>query len=170
MRARISILYSWFVKMITYFLPNIPILMRFRGFLYSLMMEHCGRDFQVASSATLGTLSGLKVGSHVYIAHNVVVLGSDIEIKDEVLIGPNCVIASGNHKRTGNSFRFGGYQKGKVSIGRGCWVAANCSILAGSGLPDGSVLAAGSVLTKSFINSDYVYAGMPAIGIKKIDA
>lgn len=168
MEAKISIVYSWFVRTMTYFLPNIPVFMRFRGFLYSLMMEKCGKDFQVASSATLGTLSGLKIGNHVYIAHNVVVLGMDIELKNEVLIGPNCVIASGNHRRVRSSFRFGGYYKGTVSIGNGCWVAANCSILSGSGLPDGSILAAGSVLNRIFNDKNHLYGGTPAVKIKEI--
>src|SRR5690554_2289877 len=97
MKLKISILYSWLVRTLTYFLPNIPILMRFRGFLYSLMMEHCGKNFQVTSSAIINTLSELKVGNNVYIGSNTVVIGIYFIIEDDVLIGPNCVISGRNH-------------------------------------------------------------------------
>src|SRR5690606_22313875 len=104
---KVSILYSWFVRTITYFLPNLPFLMRLRGALYSLMMERCGRNFQITSSASLNSLSGLKFGDHVYIGSNTVIIGVDITIGDEVLIGPNCVISGGNHTYKEGSYRFG---------------------------------------------------------------
>src|SRR5690606_21976812 len=107
MKLKISILYSWFIKSTTYFLPNHPLFMRFRGFLYSIMMKKCGKDFQVASSVTINSLTGLEVGNNVYIAHNNVIIGTQVIIGDEVIIGPNCIISSGNHGFDGKSFRFG---------------------------------------------------------------
>src|SRR5690554_3068871 len=103
MKLKISILYSWLVRTATYFLPNHPVFMRFRGWLYSLMMKRCGRDFQVCSSVTLNSLTGLDVGNNVYISHNNVLIGTDVKIGDDVIIGPNCIISSGNHVFDGNS-------------------------------------------------------------------
>lgn len=167
MKHKISIIYSWFVRTITFFLPNIPILMRFRGSLYSLLIPNCGKNFQITSSAYINSLSGLNIGNNVYIAHNTVLIGTNISIGDNVLIGPNSVISSGNHVFSNDSFYNKKSNKGTVIIGKGSWIGANCSILANSTLPEKSILAAGSVLTKKFTDEYSIYAGTPAKYIKK---
>lgn len=166
--VKISILYSWFVRTITMILPNMPVFMRFRGFLYSLMMKKCGRNFQITSSAILNSLSGLSVGNDVYIAHNTVLIGLDISIGNEVLIGPNCILSSGNHTFLNNSYRFGKSESRPVSIGDGCWIAGNCSVVGGTRLPARSILGAGAVINKAFADEGSLYAGMPAKLIKKL--
>nr|WP_067063835.1 acyltransferase [Mucilaginibacter sp. L294] len=168
MKAKSSILYSWLVRTITYFLPNIPLFMRLRGFLYSFMMNGCGKDFQVASSVVLNPLSGLTVGNNVYIAHNTVVIGLAVEINDEVLIGPNCTISSGNHVFSNKSYRFGKSTIEPVKIMSGSWVAGNCTIVGGGVLPARSILAAGSVLNKRFEQDNSLYAGAPAMFKKNL--
>lgn len=159
---KVSILYSWFVRTVTIVLPNIPVCMRFRGFLYSFMMQSCGHNFQVSSSALLNSLSGLSVGNDVYIGHNAVIIGLDIHIQDEVMIGPNSVLASGNHLMKNGSFRFGGSCRKGIIIGRGSWVAGNCTLVAGSKLPESSVLGAGAVLKDAFMEGMALYGGVPA--------
>jgi maltose O-acetyltransferase len=168
-KLRISILYSWFIRIITFWLPDHPVFMRFRGWLYSAMMNRCGCDFQVASTVILNSLAGLKTGNHVYIAYNTVIIGTDITIEDEVIIGPNCVISGGNHTFAGKSFRFATSMSSPVILSKGSWMAGNCSIVAGSVLPPCSILAAGSVLTCKQDKSYGVYAGIPARYIKEIN-
>jgi len=168
MKLKLSILYSWFIKTITYFLPNHPIFMQFRGFLYSIMMRKCGKDFQVASSVTINLLSGLEVGNHVYLAHNNVIIGAKINIEDEVMIGPNCVISSGNHTFLNSSFRYGKNIIKGVTIEKGCWVAGNCTIVGGARLPRYSILAAGAVLNKKMEEEKCIYGGVPAKKIGEV--
>lgn len=170
MKIKISILYSWFVRTITYFLPNHPVLMRFRGWLYSFMMKKCGKNFQVTSSVIMTSLGGISVGENVYIAHNTVIIGTNIKIGDEVLIGPNCVISSGNHSFMNGSYRYGRSDSKEVIIDDGSWVSGNCSIAAGAILPKKSVLASGSVLNKAFNKEESLYAGVPAQFKKIIDS
>jgi acetyltransferase-like isoleucine patch superfamily enzyme len=169
MKVKVSIIYSWFIRTVTYFLPNLPIIMRFRGFLYSLMMKECGKNFQVASSAIINSLAGLIVGSDVYIGSNTIIIAVDLIIENEVLIGPSCVISGGNHTFSNGSFRFGPSIGSKVKICKGSWVAANCTITAGSALPPRSILAANAVLSSKFDKSDCLYAGIPAKFIKEIN-
>ena len=168
MKIKLSIIYSWLVRTLTILLPNIPVCMRFRGFLYSLMMKRCGRNFQVASSAILNSLSGLTVGSDVYIAHNCVLIGLDIEIGNKVLIGPNCIISSANHTFSNNAYRFGKSDPRPVRIDNGSWIAGNCAVIGGGILPAQSVLGAGSVLNKPFMGKRSLYAGAPAVFIKEL--
>jgi len=169
MKHKISIFYSWIIRLLTSFLPNIPIFMRFRGFLYSFFMKKCGKNFQVTSSVIINSLSGLSVGDNVYIAHFTVLIGKCISIEDDVLIGPNCVISSGNHTRIGNSFRFGQSVEQDILIKSGSWIAGNCTVLAGSVLPEGSVLAAGAVLNSKNSIKNSIYGGTPAKRIKNIE-
>src|SRR5690606_27480042 len=167
-KIHLSIIYSWFVRIITIFLPNIPVFRRFRGFLYSFFMESYGGNFEVSSSVIITNLVGLKVGKNIRISHNVVIIGTDITIGDNVIIGPNCVITSGNHVFDGISYRDGKPDRKKTIINEGSWIGGNCTVLAGSVLPSTSILGAGSVLTKAFSEPRSLYAGVPATFIKKL--
>lgn len=162
-----TILYSWLVRVMTKLLPDVPIFMRLRGFLYSLGMESCGKNFQVCSSVYLNPLYGLKIGSNVYLAHNVSLIGLKISIGNETIVGPNTVIVSSNHIFYLNSYRFGKSENYEVKICSRSWIGANCSILAGAILPEGSILGAGSVLNKQFETPNSLYAGSPAKLIKQ---
>ncbi|WP_201607906.1 acyltransferase [Psychrobacter immobilis] len=165
---RLSIIYSWGVRLSTRVLPDVPPVMRFRGFLYSFMMKSCGSNFQVSSTSYINSLNGISVGDDVYFAHNVVVLGKEITIENEVMIGPNTVVVSGNHSFLGNSFRFGKSISQPIVIEEGSWISANCSILSGAVLPCRSILAAGSVLNKAFSEEKSLYGGSPAKFIKRL--
>lgn len=162
MKNKLSILYSWFIRLITIWLPNHPIFRRFRGWLYSFMMESYGGNFEVTSSVIITSLSGLKVGRGVRIAHNVVIIATDIIIEDNVIIGPNTVLSGGNHQFDGKSFKNAPGNRSPIIIREGSWVGANCTILAGSVLPKNSILAAGAVLNKIFDNKRSIYGGVPA--------
>ncbi len=56
-----------------------------------------------------------------------------------------------------------------IKLGRYCFIGTGCVLLPGSALPDYSVLAAGAVLNKSYDESGWVYAGVPAVPKKKIN-
>lgn len=163
MNHSISIIYAWLVRTTMFFIPDSPFFMRIRGAAYSLGMKKCGKNLQVSSSAYFNSLSDLKIGSNVYIAHNTVIIGKDITIGDNVLIGPNCVISGGNHQFSNESFRFSDSTVEPVTIHDGSWISANCTITGGAVLPSKSILAAGAVLTKKHTHEKAVYKGIPAI-------
>jgi acetyltransferase-like isoleucine patch superfamily enzyme len=56
----------------------------------------------------------------------------------------------------------------KIVIGEYCFVGSGVIILGGASLPSYSVLGAKSLLNKSFEDSYFLYAGNPALPIKKI--
>lgn len=166
---KISILYSWFIRTLMFFLPNIPVIMRFRGFLYSFMMKRCGKNFQVASDVYINNLTGFLVGDNVYIAPRNTIIACELFIGDNVIIGPNCVISGGNHKFDGLSFRYLPSSREVVVIEEGCWIAGNCTIVGGSVFPKYSILAGGAVLTKKYKECKAIYGGIPAKFIKHHD-
>ena len=170
MKNKIILLYTWFVRSFLFFLPDIPICMRFRGWLYGLFMKSCGKDFQVTHDAIIRDLARIEVGSHCFIGNNSFIMGSGtIYIDDEVLIAPHVIIISGNHGLKDGSFRYGTGDHGHIHIGRGAWIAGNSTICKGGYLPDGSVLSANSFLNKSFNEKYSLYGGVPARFIKNIE-
>lgn len=170
MKHKFLLLYSWFVRTIMYFLPDIPFIMRFRGFLYGLGMKKCGKDFQVTHNAIIKELEGLSVGDNCFLGNGSIIMGSGtIIIEDQVLVAPNVIIISGNHTSQDGSYRYGKGNTGSIRLEYGSWVAGNCAVQKDSTLPSNSVLAANSVLNKNFTVSNGIYAGNPAKLIKVKD-
>lgn len=171
MNHKLILLYAWLVRTLLFFLPDFPLFMRFRGWLYGIPMKHKGRDFQVTHDAIIKDLWGISVGNHVFVGNGTVIMGSGtIVIDDEVQFAPHCIIISGNHTLMGGSFRYGRGDAGLIHIGRGSWVAGNCTIQRNSQLPAGSVLSANSFLNKVFDEPLSLYGGVPARFIKKIES
>lgn len=129
----------------------------------SPFLGHCGRDLRLGRNVTFYNPSNVVIGDHCYIAYgNWFSANETICIGDEVIVGPYCVFASSNHTKEGNSYRSGRVKGAKIEISSGCWVAAHCTIIAGSFLPEQSVLAANSVLTPQKHLISGLYAGTPA--------
>jgi len=140
--------------------------MRCRGWLYSLGLSSCGKNFQVSSTTLIRCLENLNVGNDVYLAPNVIINAiGDIELGDEVLVGFNSVIVSGNHTQVNNSFRFGKSKVSKIQILKGAWIAANCTITAGSIIGIGTLVASNSSVSNEFSDSKMI-GGVPAKKIK----
>lgn len=169
-RHKIVLLYSWFIHLVMFCLPDIPLLMRFRGFFYGIAMKHCGRNVQIAHSVILNTLEMMSMADNVYIANYTQLLANgEISIGENSLIGPNVVISSGNHiMKDGVLLKTS--EARDVKIGRNCWIAANCTIVGGGGgLPNSSILAAGAVWTAHVaeLTEGGIYGGVPARIVKK---
>jgi len=169
MRNKFLLLYAWSIRTVLFFFPDIPILMRFRGFMYALGMKSCGIDFQVTHDVVIKGLQNINAGNNIFVGNHCVIMGSgEIFIGNEVLIAPHVVIISGNHTKFKNSYRYGNGKPniGTISIGEGGWICSNCTISMNSSLPSGSVLSANSFLNKKFEITNAVYGGVPAKMIK----
>lgn len=170
-KRKASILYCWLVRSLTFFLPDIPLCMRFRGTLYGLMLKEVGSNFQVAHSAILNSITSLKVGNNVYIANNTSLLcGGGVSIGDNVIIAPGVVISSNNHTNSAlTGFRFSKVEFYPVRIEKNTWICANVTIVAGSVVLEGSLVCPGSTYNKnSHSKSHSIYSGSPAKYIKSM--
>ena len=164
MKHYLKLLHYWFVRTILYFFPDIPFVMRFRGWLYSFAMPHAGRNFQVAHNVIIVSAEGLSVGDNVYFAYGCVIIADkDVRIGNDVMLGPMCLLACGNHVLRNGSYRWGGDFYAPITIANGSWIGGGCVLLAGGTLPSHSVLAANSTLTKDYqAEPSGIYAGSPA--------
>lgn len=162
MKHKFCLLYAWLVWAVTFFVPDVNLMTRFRGWLYSLVMPKCGKNFQVSAGARLFGLNNLYVGSNVYIATNVVINACDhIILEDEVMVGINSTLVSGNHTIKDGSYRFGSAQRAPIKVGHGSWVSGNVLLIAGAEIPPSSLVAGGAVVNKKHIESG-IYGGVPA--------
>jgi galactoside O-acetyltransferase len=88
--------------------------------------------------------------------------GSEIHIGNNVLIGPNCVLRSSDHKFSKNEIiKNQGHIPGKIIIEDDVWLGANVVVLKDVIIKKGSVIGAGSVVTKS-TEMYSINAGVPA--------
>lgn len=164
---KLILLYTWFIRSSLYFLPDQPILMRFRGWLYGFAMPSVGRGFQVSASAILRNIVNLNVGDNVYIAPNVVINAIDeISLGSEVMVAFNSVLVSGDHTKIDGSYRYGKSKLSPIKIGTGSWIGANATILKGVEVGNGTLIAAGSVVPQGVYPTG-VYGGVPAKIINK---
>lgn len=141
MKQNILLLYTWFIRTIFLLFPDTPLIMRFRGFWYSLAMQSCGKNFQVSASANIRGIQNISAGNHIYIGPNTYIFSrKKIIIKDEVLIAMNCVIIDSNHGKENNSYRYARGRTQEIIIEKGAWIAANSVITAGSHIPEGVIV------------------------------
>jgi len=105
------------------------------------------------------------VGLYCYVNGNV-------QIEDNVLIGPGCALPAGQHKfdpATGwFSARTEPDSDESIKIGWGSWLCAHVTVTPGVKIGRANLICAGAVVTKS--TPDYaIMAGTPAKQIGRID-
>jgi len=88
-----------------------------------------------------------------------------ITIGDDVLIGPQTIIATLNHDADPD--KRGGMFAKPVVIGDKVWLGARVTICPGVTIGEGAIVAAGAVVTKD-VPSRTVVAGVPAKVVKQI--
>lgn len=110
----------------------------------------------------------LKIGERFYSNINFTVLDcAEVEIGDDVLIGPNVGIYTPDHALDSRE-RINNKEKSlPVKIGNRVWIGGNSVILGSVTIGDDSVIGAGSVVTKD-IPSGVLAFGNPCRVIRKI--
>lgn len=164
--------YDWpmhFVLLLTNWLPDNVIFMKMRGLLTRPFFKSCGYGVTLGRDITFYNPSKITLGNKVYIAKGCWLLGhEEINIGDEVLLGPYVVIVTANHSYKNGSYHAGPIvDNAPVFIDSGAWISAHCTLLPGSVIQHGVLIGANSVF-RGQTEPGGVYAGVPAHIIKKI--
>lgn len=111
----------------------------------------------------------IQVGNNFYSNHNLVILdAAEVEIGDNVFIGPNCGIYTAGHP-TDIEQRNKGIEYAKpIKIGNNVWVGGNVVILPGVTIADNVTIGAGSIVTKDIPFNTIAY-GNPCKAVKNIE-
>ena len=113
--------------------------------------------------------TNIKMGKNVFVNTNCYIMDcAEIEIGDNVFIGPFCGFYTASHPMTyahRNSYE---EKATPIKIGSNCWFGANVSVMPGVTIGSGCVIAAGSVVTRD-IPDNSVAAGVPRKVVKKIE-
>ncbi len=129
-----------------------------------------GRDIRVAPGAII-RVPHHQIGSNIFIGLYCY-LNGNVTVGDNVLIGPHCSIAAGNHKFDPATGWFSARTEpdgdDSIVIGAGSWLASNVTVTGGVRIGRANLVCAGSVVTKS--TKDYaIMAGIPARQVGEID-
>lgn len=156
----------WFVGLLTNWLPENRIVLRFRGSLVRPFLSHCGRNFQLGAYVTLRETHRMSVGNDVYIARGAWMnAAGGLTVEDEVVLGPYVVISTTQHVFRDRSVRFGGNIARPVVIGRGTWIGAHASVKCGTRIGQGSLIAANAFVSRD-LPDRVIAGGVPAEIIK----
>ena len=142
-----------------------------RGLFYRLLFKSCGSDLMIYPSVYIIFSRRIKVGRRLAMNINTYMDGrGGITIGDNVLIAPNCVIASCEQSFEDPHVPIfkQPVKYAPIVIGNDVWIGANAFIKCGVTVGDGCVVAAGSVVTKD-VPSYAVVGGVPAKIIKYRD-
>lgn len=162
-----------------------------RARFWSLLMHKVGRNVQIWSNVyitgpqSISLDDNVIIGGHTEITHfnnaqlhvgkNAqlgghleLILGGDITIGQNVLIGPGCKIISFSHNFDDRQklIMDQGISSHEIVIKDDVWIGANAVILAGVTIGTGSVIAAGAVVATN-VPPFSVVGGVPAKIIRK---
>lgn len=99
-------------------------------------------------NCSITCIGRIKIGNNCTFANNLVMVDHDHNIYSDRTIKP--------------------YTVADITIGDNVWIGANVTILKGVNIGSSSVVAAGAVVA-SDVESGYIYGGVPAKKIKKIE-
>lgn len=135
-----------------------------RRFLCRKLFKGTTKIFGVEKGAEFGTGEKITMLDHANIGINARIEGSgEVIIGHHVMMGPECMIITQNHKYTAEGFE--GADPGDVVIGDYAWIAARVIILKGVTIGEKAIIGAGAVVTKD-VPPYAIVGGVPARVIK----
>ena len=142
--------------------PDLVPVMRIRGKLLKPIFRKCGRNFQICSHSMILCPENVSIGDDVYLAYGCWIQGAGgVELNDEIMLGPYSILATSNHTKKDNSYRFGSPRLGPITMGKGSWTGSHVTVLAGVEIGKGAAIAANSVVSKN-VPDAVVVGGVPA--------
>ena len=128
-----------------------------------------GEHIWLAKTFNCDNGKNIHIGNNFTGNYNITMLDiREIQIGDNVMIGPNTLITTVNHPLSPKGRRAHLGIATPVTIGNDVWIGGNVTILPGVTIGNNVVVAAGAVVTKD-IPDNCVVGGVPARVIKEIE-
>jgi galactoside O-acetyltransferase len=154
------------------FIAWIPSLTGFvvRYLFFKVTFKSLGGMCYIAPGVTMQRSYGIRAGRNLAVNRGSLIDGKgEVEIGDNVLIGPNVIITSAQHSfdRPDIPIVMQPEKKARVTIGNDVWIGTHAIINPGINIGDRVVIGAGSVVTHD-VESYSVVVGIPAKIVKKL--
>ena len=128
-----------------------------------------GRNTKIVGPITMGVCADLTIGDNCWIGKNFCIYGNAaVSIGSNCDLAPNVSFATGSHETGGHDRRAGAGYCEPITVGNGCWLGINSTILCGVTVGDGVVVGAGALVNKP-VPADVLIAGVPAKIVKTFD-
>lgn len=138
---------------------------KIRCFFAKRIMKDMGINVNIEKGAIFGP--DIVIGNESGIGINCELSGP-VVIGDEVMMGPEVVVYTQNHKHNlGTPFGKQGYDIKPVEIGNNVWIGRRAMFMPGSKIGNNVVVAAGAIVSGEF-PSNVIIGGVPAKIIKEI--
>ncbi|MBT63400.1 MAG: acetyltransferase [Puniceicoccaceae bacterium] len=151
----------------TYDSPLGPLCGKFRAFLAKRLISESGEGLRVSSRVNFGSGKRVKLGDRCILSPGLTIIG-DVEIGDDLMIGPDVVMVSYNHAYSDPTvaMQFQGVTESRpVVIGDDVWIGMRAMIMPGVKIGSHAIVGGGSVVTKDVPDWGIV-GGNPAKLIK----
>lgn len=139
--------------------------------LYSLVFKSNIRNSEIRSGCFFNS-EHVSIGKDSFV-NNFCQFHASYLPEGSILIGEKCFIAMNvtfiavSHVLGDSKHRAGANIYNSISVGNGCWIGANTTILPGVSIGEGVVIAAGSVVIED-CEPNSLYAGNPAVKKKDL--
>lgn len=135
-----------------------------RWLLYKAICRRVASFCWIYPGARLSHAYGMTIGRNFHVNAGAFLYGrGGLTIGDHVMIGPNVVVVSSQHRWDDPRVPmvFLGHREAPVSIGSDVWLGANAVVLPGVSVTDGTIVSAGAVVTED--TEPYaIVGGVPA--------
>jgi len=145
---------------------------RLNKYIISQQLSNIGANCAIDEGVTIYGGENISIGNNNVINKDVILQSCEGAL---INIGNNVTISYGAKIITGNLALLDSldsvnriHSSEKIEIGNSVWIGTNVIILPGVIISNNIIIAAGSVVTKSLLDQNYIYAGIPAKKIKKI--
>ncbi|WP_052714398.1 MULTISPECIES: acyltransferase [Vibrio] len=137
-----------------------------RGYSLKIFFKSSGKKITIKENVEIYRPQNIIIGDNSgFGRNNIIDATGGINIGTNVRLGPNVMIATLNHAKSGGSIKDNRKESAQVSIGSNVWIGHGVTILPGVIVGNDVIIAAGAVVTKN-IPSQCTVAGVPAKIIK----
>lgn len=164
----------FFRKSISFILKAISVYSKYKLFLLpgqeidSIENISLAKGFSMSKNCKLlarENNASISIGENVKLNHNVMInsdFGGKITISENVIIGPNAVFRSSDHKISkGKLYKNSGHTAGEIFISNNVWIGSNVTITKDVSIGENSIVGAGSVVTNN-VEANTIVGGVPA--------
>lgn len=128
-----------------------------------------GRGVYILKGAEIQAGHHVILGQNAWIARDCKIMGDEIEIQKDCILGPDVILVNADHRFdavSGQVTMSAVPTTNPIQLEEGCWVGARSVILKGVTIGKGAVIGAGAVVNKSILPYE-VAVGVPAKAVKK---